>query len=33
VTMEAAFRKAAETAADWVDNGIDHAMQAGNRKD
>ena len=32
-TMEAAFRKAAETAADWVDNGIDHAMQAGNRKD
>ncbi|MCR4875959.1 MAG: aminoacyl-tRNA hydrolase [Clostridiales bacterium] len=32
-TMETAFRKAAETAADWVDNGIDHAMQAGNRKD
>jgi len=29
--MEAAFRRAAETAADWVENGIDHAMQLGNR--
>ena len=31
--MEKAFRKAAETAADWVENGIDHAMQLGNRKE
>ncbi len=31
--MEAAFRKAAETAVDWVENGIDHAMQMGNRKE
>ena len=30
--MEAAFRKAAEAAVDWVENGIDHAMQTGNRK-
>ena len=28
--MEAAFRKAADAAADWVENGIDHAMQVGN---
>lgn len=31
--MEAAFEKAAAAAADWVENGIDHAMQLGNRKD
>lgn len=30
--MDEAFRKAAETAVDWVENGIDHAMQFGNRK-
>lgn len=31
--MEAAFEKAAAAAADWVENGIDHAMQLGNRKE
>ena len=31
--MDAAFEKAAEAAADWVENGIDHAMQIGNRKE
>ena len=31
-TMEDAFRRAAEAAADWVENGIDHAMQMGNQK-
>lgn len=30
-TMDAAFDLAAECAADWVVNGIDHAMQLGNR--
>lgn len=30
--MEEAFRKAAEAAADWVESGIDHAMQKGNQK-
>ena len=30
--MEEAFRKAAEAAADWVEQGIDHAMQKGNQK-
>ncbi|MBQ3705205.1 MAG: aminoacyl-tRNA hydrolase [Clostridia bacterium] len=30
--MNAAFEKAAAAAADWVENGIDHAMQMGNQK-
>ena len=30
--MEEAFRTAADAAADWVDHGIDHAMQVGNAK-
>ena len=30
--MDAAFDKAARAAADWVENGIDHAMQTGNRQ-
>ena len=30
--MEQAFQKAAESAVDWIENGIDHAMQTGNRK-
>ena len=25
--------RAAETAADWVENGIEHAMQLGNKKE
>ena len=29
--MEEAFRRAADAAVDWVENGIDHAMQTGNR--
>ena len=28
--MDAAFAKAADCVEDWVDNGIDHAMQLGN---
>ena len=30
--MAAAFEKAAAAAADWVANGIDHAMQTGNKQ-
>ena len=30
--MDRAFEKAAEAAVDWVENGIDHAMQTGNRQ-
>ena len=30
--MEAAFEKAAAAAADWAENGIESAMQTGNRK-
>lgn len=30
--MEEAFQKAADAALDWVQNGIDHAMQTGNRR-
>ena len=30
--METAFRKAADTAVDWAEHGIEHAMQTGNRK-
>ena len=30
--MDEAFQKAADTAVDWVQNGIDHAMQTGNNK-
>lgn len=29
--MDRAFDKAAEAAADWVQHGIDHAMQVGNK--
>ncbi len=29
--MEKAFEKAADVAEDWLKNGIDHAMQLGNR--
>ena len=29
--MDDAFERAAEAAADWVENGIDHAMQNANR--
>ena len=31
--MDAAFDRAAAAAVDWVENGIDHAMQTGNRKE
>ena len=31
--MDAAFDRAASAAVDWVENGIDHAMQTGNRKE
>ena len=30
--MDAALEKAAAAAVDWVENGIDHAMQTGNQK-
>ena len=31
--MNEAFKRAAEAAADWTENGIDHAMQLGNRRE
>lgn len=32
-SMDAAFQKAADTAAEWVEHGMDRAMQLGNRQE